>query len=130
MISYWFDTSRKHQITNLTKAKQEAADEDHTAYCCAVCQQFITSDSTAINVEGEHIHVKTNPDGRKYLLCCYSGATGCTQSGDPTSYYSWFTGYNWQYAHCRQCGVQLGWYFEGTSRFYGIIKEQLVRCDG
>lgn len=130
MISYWFDTSTKQQITNITQTKESTGDEKNSAYCCAVCQQFITSESTAITVEGEHTHIKTNPDGRKYLLCCFSAASGCAQSGDPTSYFSWFAGYNWQFAHCSQCGVQLGWVFEGQNRFYGIIKEQLVPCHG
>lgn len=50
-------------------------------------------------------------------------------SGEPTSYFSWFSGYLWQFALCRECGAQMGWFYDGQSKFYGLIKEQLVRCD-
>lgn len=129
MISYWFDTSGKFQVKHETQSKQKEIDENQATYCCAVCHQKITSEVSAICVEGEHEHLKFNPDGRKFLLCCFSSASGCVMSGDATSYFSWFPGNMWQFAHCRECGAQMGWYYEGQSKFYGLIKEQLVRCD-
>jgi len=129
MNTYWFDTSEKYQVKQDTQSKQQSVEENQATYCCAVCQHIITSEVSVISVEGEHTHIKFNPEGRKFLLRCFSSALGCAIAGDPTSYFSWFSGYNWQFAHCSQCGAQLGWFYEGQSRFYGLIKEQLVRCD-
>ena len=129
MLNYRFDASGKYQAKRDTKTKHKEVDESKSAYCCAVCQHIITSGGSAISVEGEHTHIKVNPDGRKFLLRCFSSATGCAVSGDLTSFYSWFAGYNWQFAYCRECGAQMGWFYEGQSKFYGLIKEQLVRCD-
>ncbi|WP_455220661.1 cereblon family protein [Kaarinaea lacus] len=129
MLDYRFDASGKFQASNVVQAKQEDIDPNKAQYCCAVCHQKITSESTAINVDGEHTHIKINPDGRKFLLRCFSSAMGCRKAGEPTAYFSWFAGYHWQFAQCAQCGAQLGWYFEGVNPFFGLIKEQLVRCD-
>jgi hypothetical protein len=129
MVGYWFDTSRKLRITPVAQSEQEDIDENQPLYCCAVCHWKITSESCVISVAGGHLHVKTNPNGRKFLLRCFSSAAGCVNTGESTAYHSWFAGYLWQFAHCRQCGAQLGWFFNGGQSFYGLIKEQLVRCE-
>ena len=129
MLSYRFDSSGKFQVRREALSKHKEIDETNAAYCCAVCQHVITSGSSAISVEGEHTHIKSNPNGRKFLLRCFSSAVGCAMSGDSTSYFSWFAGYKWQFAHCKECGAQIGWFFEGQGNFFGLIKEQLVRCD-
>lgn len=129
MLSYRFDASGKFQPKRVTQSKHKTVDEHNSAYCCAVCQHLITSGGSAIRVEGEHSHIKVNPDGRKFLLRCFSSAVGCAMSGDPTPNFSWFAGYKWQFAHCSECGAQMGWFYEGQSKFYGLIKEQLIRCD-
>jgi len=129
MNTYWFDTSVRYQVKQDTQSEQESVEKNQAVLCCAVCQHIITSGASAISVDGEHTHIKINPDGRKFLLRCFSTAPGCAMAGDPTSYFSWFAGYNWQFAHCNQCGAQMGWFYEGQSKFYGLIKEQLVRCD-
>ena len=131
MIAYWFDAATKHYAKQDTQSKQKSEEGIQESYCCAVCQQFITSDASAIHVEGGHIHIKINPQGKKFLLRCFASTSGTELSGDPTSHFSWFSGFNWQFVHCGQCGAQLGWFYGGQGNsFYGLIKEQLVCCDG
>lgn len=129
MIGYRFDASTKNQTRLANQAKQQGIDENAALYCCAVCHNKIASESAAMSVEGEHAHVKTNPDGRKFLVRCFSTVSGCSRTGELTAYYSWFAGYHWQFTHCAQCGAQLGWFFKGSNSFFALIKEQLIRCD-
>jgi hypothetical protein len=129
MIGYWFESTGHFQTKLVDQEKQQDIDDRAALYCCAVCHQKITSESAAISVEGEHAHVKINPDGRRFLLRCFSAVTGCRKSGEPTMYFSWFSGYRWQFVHCTQCGAQLGWFFNGKESFFALIKEQLIGCD-
>jgi len=128
MLEYSLDASQKFQPTRVVHSSPDDVEPDKAQYCCAVCRQKITSASAAIAVEGEHTHAKINPDGRKFLLCCFSAATGCSKTGQLTAYHSWFSGFQWQFAQCVQCSTQLGWYFEGVNPFFGLIREQLVKC--
>jgi len=129
MLEYSLDASGKFQPKRIVHSSQEDIEPNKVKYCCAVCHQMITSESTAITVEGEHTHVKINPDSRKFLLRCFSAATGCRQTGQLTAYHSWFAGFNWQFAQCVQCSTQLGWYFDGVKPFFGLITEQLITCN-
>ena len=131
ITGYWFDSSGQINLSpddTVIQEKQNSETKKHS-YCCAVCKNKITSDACAITVEGEHNHCKINPVGRRYQLRCFSSAAGCGISGEPSSYFSWFNGYSWRFAHCGQCNIQLGWFFEGSSHFFGLIEEQIIRCD-
>lgn len=128
MIGYRLDSSGRSQTRHVVQTRQEEVADDRRLYCCAVCQQAITSESAAVAIDSEHSHLKINPDGRKFFIQCFSSAAGCRKVGELTGYFSWFAGYSWQFAHCGQCGAQLGWFFSGSDPFFGLIKEQLVSC--
>ena len=130
--TYCFDSAGRFQIKQQAETGQ--LDEANATfrrqkYCCAVCGYVITTQGDAVEVDGAHQHARINPDGRRFLLRCFSIAAGCGYHGDATSYHTWFTGYAWRYAHCSRCQSQLGWYFQGNGSFYGLISEQLVHCD-
>ena len=129
MNAYWLDTSAQYQHkkqVDFDKANEEVREQK---FCCAVCDNIITSQSDAIQVYGAHQHTKLNPDGRRFLIRCFSEAIGCALYGEATSYHTWFAGYSWRFVHCEKCNIQLGWYFQENDYFFGLIKEQLIRCD-
>jgi hypothetical protein len=93
---------------------QPAEQRDHTVRCAA-CDGGITSPGLAIATDGRHQHTFRNPAGYSWTVVCFRDAPGCRSSGEPTTEASWFTGYAWRLAHCRQCGRHLGWWFIATS---------------
>jgi hypothetical protein len=98
-------------------------------YCCAVCGQSIVRAENAIEVEGAHVHRCTNPVGTTFTIRCFLHALGCEGRGSLTEYHSWFDGYRWNSAHCRGCGVQLGWYFlRDRVSFYALIAPRIITC--
>lgn len=116
-----------------TQAKSASLDQTsrHTRgdkWCCTVCGCTVAYDSDKANVDGLNEHVKTNPQGNTYLIRCFNTAD-CVKIGEPTVEHCWFSGYLWRYAHCNSCKTQLGWHFSGDSSFYGLIKEQIRKCE-
>ena len=130
MDAYWFDTSGQYQRKKEPGLRETSEDIQRQNLCCAVCGNNITSSNDAIQIEGAHQHTKLNPEGRKFLIRCFSSGAGCRYNGDATTNHSWFSGYSWRFAHCSKCNIQLGWVFQGNEQFLGLIHEQLIPCDG
>ena len=93
---------------------------DETFLLCATCGQIITSPQHAIAVGGKHEHTQLNPSGRVFHLGCFQNAN-CLAVGKPTDEFSWFAGYQWQFALCSGCQCHLGWFFSGSASFWGLI---------
>jgi hypothetical protein len=92
-----------------------------------VCSTPITSPEEAISKNGLHEHVFFNPTGIAFELRCFQHAKGCSLQGEPTTTYTWFAGYSWQYALCSTCLTHLGWKFLSDSdSFWGLIGNRLV----
>jgi hypothetical protein len=93
---------------------------------CRFCGHAITSPKESISFEGRHSHTFMNPAGIVYTIGCFSEAKGCSLYGNPSSEYTWFTGYRWTVALCGRCGGHMGWHYSsGESSFYGLILENL-----
>ena len=93
---------------------------------CRTCGQPIASPRDRIEVGGRHIHALFNPTGILFEVGCFAQAGGCGFGGDPTLAFTWFAGYAWRFAFCRQCSVQLGWEYQSRSdRFVGLIMTEL-----
>ncbi|MGD8560103.1 MAG: cereblon family protein [Gammaproteobacteria bacterium] len=131
LISYRFDTSGQYDrfVEQRVIDDEEENPDQHGFFCCAVCGNKIASQADGISVEGSHCHRKTNPEGRRYRVCCFAAAPGCANSGESTEYFSWFSGYAWSFAYCHKCNAQLGWFFTGNDHFFGLIDEQIKPCD-
>lgn len=131
LISYWFDTSGQFDINpdDIVIGEDDNDSHETPKYCCAVCNNRITAETASTTVGGQHRHAKTNPQGRTYVIRCFTTAPGCFTTGTPTSYFSWFSGYVWSFAHCAQCQAQMGWFFQGTDSFFGLLAEQIKYCD-
>lgn len=115
----------KKQLDKKIKAK----DESEQLICCAVCHSQISSIKDLCEIEGDVQHSKINPAGLRYTFYCFALAPGCKEEGGPVSEHTWFTGCLWQFASCRNCGNQLGWFFTGRHSFFGLIQERIIECD-
>ena len=95
--------------------------------CCARCRAKVTTKEQAIEIDGQHVHLRLNPAGYSFVFGCFSSAPGAAALGQPTSDATWFTGCLWNYAHCAGCGTHLGWHFEGAGKtFFGLVLERLI----
>ena len=103
---------------------------------CAVCRLIVTSPDAALEVQGGHAHLCTNPAGVRFRVVCYAPAPGCVAVGEPTAWHSWFPGTRWRFANCRGCGTHLGWRFDpapdapvagSPPPFWGLIADHLER---
>jgi hypothetical protein len=93
---------------------------------CIECQYPITRKSDRIQINEKHQHVFANPHGYIFQIGCFAQAPGCVIAGEETSYFSWFPGYTWRFAHCGQCLTLLGWAFRSNeSQFLGLILDKL-----
>lgn len=93
---------------------------------CANCGQPVTTEAERISIEGRSVHQATNPSGIEFEFGCFASAPGALVAGEPTTEFSWFTGYAWRFALCRGCGAHLGWFFQGGApTFFGLILNRL-----
>lgn len=94
---------------------------------CRCCGLRITSSAQRIEVNGSHEYTFTNPGGIVFHIGCFARVQGCRFPGEPTSEWSWFSGYAWSVAICSGCGSHLGWrYSAGDDVFYGLILRRLT----
>lgn len=97
---------------------------------CKLCHGVITSRGDAIDKDGKHQHTFFNPAGILFEVGCFARAPGCTVSGPPTSEFSWFKGFLWQFSSCSTCDAHIGWFFSGAGpSFYGLIVTRLVEVE-
>lgn len=92
---------------------------------CAACAEPITHAREAISVEGKHAHTFVNPNGIQFHVRCF-GVAQVLPVGEPSSFFSWFSGCAWQVALCRACKRHVGWRFEGAQSFCGLITERIL----
>jgi hypothetical protein len=69
-----------------------------------------------------------NPHELMFHIGCFAAAPGCAQVDIATAEWTWFSGYRWQVALCRHCGIHLGWRYRGagSDAFFGLILDRLV----
>jgi hypothetical protein len=124
---------RKYNNKSLSEASQKLKDRRQEKkkkkkfLLCANCKFIITSLEEGIKIKGQHKHTFKNPAGIVYTIGCFSSAKGCIKYGEPTTQYTWFPGFAWNYALCGNCFVHLGWVFQSSdSGFYGLILNHLT----
>ena len=93
---------------------------------CRKCLNFITHTSQAMEFDGSHIHIRTNPHGYSFRFACFQSAAGAEQEGVGTAEHSWFSGCTWALLSCKQCQQHLGWAFAGRGKFFALITRQLI----
>lgn len=128
ITSEFFQAEIKLKDKKKSKSKTSRSRSDYKL-CCAICGVKITSNQQQLEIEGSHTHSKKNPANQQFFIRCFMPVENCKVNGEKSSLNSWFSGYQWQFAHCKNCSTQLGWYFTGVSSFYGLIEDQLVICN-
>ncbi len=107
------------------KAEEEVTDPK--ALLCRTCGQPVTRARDRISVNGQHQHALFNPMGILFEVGCFAVAPGCRFDRPFTQTFTWFPGYAWRFAMCRQCGVHLGWeYRSEADGFVGLILTELI----
>ena len=107
--------------------------EDERWLRCARCDEAIArpderiSDSVGLGIHGGAF---VNPHGYLHELEPFLTAPGAQELGPFRQADSWFAGYAWAMAHCRACGVHLGWCFQAFDRkppkFWGLRTASLA----
>jgi hypothetical protein len=116
------------KIAPRSRSKSGPPKQDNHALVCRICGHPITSAAHIIEVDGHHHHTCTNPKGIRFHIRCFAAAPGCLNQGDPTSDFTWFAGYAWNYSLCCQCLSHLGWFFQsGSHSFFGLINDHLLQ---
>lgn len=95
---------------------------------CRQCRMVITSPDLRTSVQGAHGHTFANPEGLVFQIGCFQAADGCRHVGPATDEFTWFQGFYWRIAVCRNCQAHVGWLFfsSGNDRFYGLILDRLI----
>jgi hypothetical protein len=101
------------------------------AYQCVACDSLITHSDQLIPISGMIRHLFVNPAGTECDIHTFQSCPGAIALGEATEVHTWFSGYRWRMAFCRQCGQQLGWYYEAILKsarpleFWGILVPQV-----
>ncbi|MEQ8504448.1 MAG: cereblon family protein [Rhodospirillales bacterium] len=108
----------------------ETEDAPDDALYCVRCGHLVTRSRWAHTPEGGHERVCANPAGRMFKVVSFLEAPGAGDQGSPTDEFSWFPGYAWNFALCRNCSEHLGWRYTSDldpPLFWGLIKDRLTR---
>ena len=127
--SYYFraDIGNLQPGQPVEKEQQQEKTSPLEAIYCRACGRAVTSRNQKIEVQGSHRHTFFNPAGIVFELGCYGLARGCQRAGVASSDFTWFAGYSWRYALCRQCRSHLGWFFAKAGHsFFGLISANLI----
>ncbi len=95
---------------------------------CAACGFPITTERQRIEMNGRHAHRCVNPAGVIFDIGCFRRAPGCDTHGMPTTEFTWFPSFAWNYALCQGCSALLGWKYHGAgaTAFFGLILDRLA----
>lgn len=122
------DTERAgRKPVSLPRSRREVVDRDRRIHC-AGCGFHVTDEDQRTEMQGGHEHVFRNPASISFHIGCFHNAPGCRHTGPLTSDWSWFAGFRWQLALCRNCGGHLGWLYRRSDQaFHGLILDRLMR---
>ncbi len=116
------------QIVPDSDVGDELLEKEDDAIYCARCGHLATRGRWRLSMFGGHEHALSNPAGQTFQVLCFKEAPGAAGIGDPTLSFTWFKGYRWQMAPCRECATQLGWQYTGEGSppiFFGLIRSRL-----
>ena len=118
-----FDMTSENEKSSTAQTEQSA---DGKSIICKICNATITRQEERISIQGQHCHTCTNPTDITFTIGCFRAAPGCCQIGPASFEHTWFKGYQWQMSVCAGCGEHLGWCFNNTDCFYGLILDRLL----
>lgn len=111
-----------------TSAREKSRNSDRgRIIVCRACGFPITQASSKIEMNGKHKHTFSNPRGYVFQIGCFASARGIMNQGEPTTEFTWFSGFAWKFSLCFQCFTHLGWFFQSSDRgFYGLILDNII----
>ncbi len=118
-----FDMTGENETSSAEQTERSADDK---SIICKICKAAITRQEDRVSIQGQHCHTCTNPADITYTIGCFRVAPGCCQIGPASFEHTWFQGYRWQMSVCADCGEHLGWCFNSTDCFYGLILDRLL----
>jgi hypothetical protein len=121
------DDESRRGVPEGAEVRRAARRQTRRRLLCRSCGSPVTGERERVAIGGQHLHRRTNPAGIEFEFGCFVAAPGAETLGEPTTEFSWFSGYTWVYSICRGCGGHLGWFFQGAApSFYGLILICLV----
>lgn len=102
------------------------------AFRCVACQAMVTTSDRFQAIGRVTRHRYVNPAGVECDFHTFHSCPGAVWLGDPTLMHTWFPGYGWSMAFCRNCGQHLGWYYRSVSgverprEFWGILASKIT----
>lgn len=143
-FSYWvainipIDDSRKLNLLSSNSAVQRLRSElsilkKHIVLRCKECTELIAErkDIFSMSLEGPQ-GMYVNPSGYVHETITVYRSTGLSLIGRPLTEHSWFPGYAWIIAQCRQCSSHMGWKFVATDKnlkpekFWGLCRSSVL----
>ena len=118
-----FDMTGENETSSMEQTERSADDK---SIICKIYKAAITRQEDRVSIQGQHCHTCTNPADITYTIGCFRAAPGCCQIGPASFEHTWFQGYRWQMSVCADCGEHLGWCFNSTDCFYGLILDRLL----
>ncbi|XP_012543838.1 protein cereblon isoform X2 [Bombyx mori] len=98
------------------------------ALCCGSCGGEVAQREHVFPMSSHGVHSNyTNPGGYVHGVVTVTRARAAP-GGPPSADYSWFPGYSWTVALCRDCRAHVGWRFDAIKRslrpqqFYGLCR--------
>ena len=101
-------------------------------YQCSGCGDLVSYSDRLIRIGTADRHLFVNPAGVECDFFTFSDCPGAIAHGGATAVHTWFPGYRWRMAFCRNCVQHLGWHYEAMSilerprEFWGILVSHLV----
>ena len=101
-------------------------------YQCMTCGGLITHSDQLLTIRGSNRHLFVNPAGMECDFHTFSYCPGAIAIGEDTEAHTWFPGFSWRFALCRQCGQHIGWYYEAVTKshrplgFWGILLSHTI----
>ncbi|XP_061407724.1 protein cereblon [Lethenteron reissneri] len=106
--------------------------EKCTSLCCRNCDMEITMRGEIFSLsQYGPMAAYVNPHGYVHETLTVHKASSLNLIGRPSTEYSWFPGYAWTIAQCRDCGSHMGWKFTATrkdmlpAKFWGLTRSAL-----
>jgi hypothetical protein len=96
-------------------------------WLCVWCLSRVAHEKDRFRYEGQDEFTFSNPAGLQFEIITFIDAPGCHQTGTPTLEHTWFPSHAWSFCQCDECGQHLGWFYAGTHKFVGLIKNRIVR---
>ncbi|MCS7091350.1 MAG: cereblon family protein [Verrucomicrobiota bacterium] len=111
---------------SLDAAQVSAGPYADLKWYCVRCLREVAREADRLVHQGPPELEFRNPEGQRFRILLFRDCPGGRAVGTPSDLHSWFPGYAWCYCLCRGCGMQLGWWYEATGRFAGLIRGRIL----